>query len=90
MTDFVSKPPSEQQSLDRGLISGGLVPATRTQKASMLIFDLSALDLSLDEGKALEADIRETLLEKLDSQGKNLNNMSAVDLSGTVLGVSIK
>jgi hypothetical protein len=90
MSKFASKPPSKARPAPSGLFRGGLMPAAPMDYASLIVFDIRALKLSVDEGRKLEGELRETLFKMLEGRTKGLSERSAADLGGTVLGIAIE
>lgn len=90
MTDFSSRPPSKARPAPQGLFRGGLMPVEATGAASLIVFDIRALKLGIDEGRELEGQMREALFKMLDGRIKGLSERSAADLGGTVLGIAIE
>lgn len=89
MDDFASLPPSRKAPPVSGLFQGGMMPATSQDIAAMIIIDLRSLKLTTDQGKRLEAELREVLFDRLDRMGVSLKERSAIDLSSAVFGLSI-
>jgi hypothetical protein len=77
----------ETNSLASMTFKGGMMPVP-TKGLSMIILDIRSLKLSLAEGKKLEAEIRELLLQRLSKKVKNLKDLSIADLNSSVLGIS--
>jgi hypothetical protein len=90
MSNFASTPPSKSSPAPAGMFQRGLVPVDPVDIASLIIFDIRALRLSVDEGRELEGELRETLFKMLDGRAKGLSERSAADLGGTVLGIAIE
>ncbi|WP_299864641.1 hypothetical protein [uncultured Hoeflea sp.] len=90
MTDFASTPPSRAKDAPEGMFQRGMVPVDPIGIASLIVFDIRALKLSVDEGRELEGQLRETLFKMLDGRTKGLSERSAADLGGTVLGIAIE
>jgi hypothetical protein len=67
-----------------------MMPAAPMNYASLIVFDIRALKLSVDEGRKLEGELRETLFKMLEGRTKGLSERSAADLGGTVLGIAIE
>ncbi|OCW55854.1 hypothetical protein [Hoeflea olei] len=89
MPTFSSKPPSEAKPAPSGFFRGGMMPAAPMDYASLIVFDIRALKLSVAEGRELERELRETLFKMLDGRTKTFADRSAADLGGTVLGIAI-
>ncbi|WP_299864635.1 hypothetical protein [uncultured Hoeflea sp.] len=90
MSNFASKPPSRDKGGPSGFFQGGMMPAAPMDYASLIVFDIRALKLSVDEGRKLEGELREVLFKMLDGRAKGLSERSAADLGGTVLGIAIE
>ncbi|WP_394689938.1 hypothetical protein [Hoeflea sp.] len=90
MANFSSKPPSAAKPAPKGFFQGGLMPAAPMDRASLIVFDIRALKLSVDEGRKLEGELREALFKMLEGRSKGFSDRSAADLGGTVLGIAIE
>ncbi|WP_394689939.1 hypothetical protein [Hoeflea sp.] len=89
MTDFISRPPSQAKPTPRDMFQRGMVPVDPINSASLIVFDIRALKLSVDEGRKIEGELREVLFNMLGDRSKGFADRSAADLGGTVLGITI-
>jgi hypothetical protein len=90
MSEFISQPPSKKRNSIGKLFRGGMMPATPTDMTALILIDIRSLKLSAQEGKKLEAAIREFLFQELERQKIDLKDRSAIDLSSSVFGVAIE
>ncbi|WP_052161452.1 hypothetical protein [Hoeflea sp. BAL378] len=90
MSHFSSKPPSEAKPAPTGFFRGGLMPAAPLDHASLIVFDIRSLKLSVAEGREIEGELREALFKMLASRKKGRADLSAADIGGTVLGIAIE
>ena len=91
MSEFVSRPPSEESVGPRGFFQGGMMPAAPRDVAALIIIDIRSLNLSAEAGRELEGRIRDTIFEHLESHPDvDLSNRSALDLSNSVFGIAVE
>jgi hypothetical protein len=87
MSDIVSRPPSDKDNLAGTFFRGGMMPAAPSNVTHLIIFDLRSLELHADEGRKIEAALRQTLEKELQARG--IKNRSVIDLSNAVHGVAV-
>jgi hypothetical protein len=87
MTNFASRPPSDQENMSGTFFRGGMMPAAPARSTHLIIFDLRSLNLHVDEGRKIEAALRSTLEKELQSRG--IKNRSVIDLGNAVHGIAV-
>lgn len=88
MAHFSSQPPSKKVDPVKKFFRGGMMPASPKDVAALIVIDIRSLNLSVKEGKEIEASIRDFVFEQLEKK-RALKDRTAIDLSSSVFGIAI-
>ena len=89
MNEFASQPPSKKREPLGKFFRGGMQPAAPQDVAALIVIDIRSLKLKNEEGAELERALRDFIIGQLEKR-RNLDDRSAIDLSGSVFGIAIE